>query len=202
MLNRLQRGDTIIEVLLAFAVFSLLSVSCMVVMGQGTNAAQRALEITLVREQIDAQAESLRAAQQAFVQADSSVDTEWEKITEDKNNDSQHFVATTDCPKDKDEVQRSFIMDPRTATIVPKTTAWLKDINATGPPTPPAYAKLSLTTSPVTSYGIWIERNYKASANASLPGSYDFDIRACWYGAGLSVPLQIETSVRLYEPAS
>lgn len=194
MLTR-QRGDTIIEVLLAFAVFSMISITSMVVMGQGSNASQRALEITLVRQQLDSQAEALRAAQQAYTIASDGVETEWEKIAlSGAANNSQHFASTTECPKDSSEVQRSFIMDPRTAAVIDTGTEWLEDINGTNPP---PYAQVDFSGTPV-SYGMWIERTH----NAGTPGSYDFDVRACWYGAGLRVPLQLDTTVRLYAPGS
>ena len=48
-----QRGDTIIEVLLAVTVFSLVAIGAMMVMNQGTNSAQRSLEVTLVKQQIE-----------------------------------------------------------------------------------------------------------------------------------------------------
>lgn len=85
--RRSERGDTIIEVLLAFTVFSLVSVGAMAIMNQGTNAAERSLEVTLVKEQIDAQAEALRAAQQAYfsVMSDpnpaNTAKTTWSTIT-------------------------------------------------------------------------------------------------------------------------
>jgi len=49
MLGSGSRGDTLIEVLLAVTIFSMLAVGVITVMNQGTHAAQRALEITLVR---------------------------------------------------------------------------------------------------------------------------------------------------------
>lgn len=193
---RFSRGDTIIEVLMAFAVFSLVSVGTMTVMGQGTNASQRALEITLVRQQIDAQAEALRAAQQAFTRNGDS-GSAWSSIARGSQN-STHFVSTSTkpCPLPADMnngASRTFIMNPSTATAT-TTGAWYRDINeATAPP----YAQLLSPTGP--SYGIWIERQYNVGSGAA-PNSYDFTVRACWFGAGLSVPVQIETSVRLYEP--
>ena len=54
------RGDTIIEVLLAVTIFSLVAVGSMVLMNRGVAMAQQSLETTLVRQQIDAQAEMLR----------------------------------------------------------------------------------------------------------------------------------------------
>ena len=93
----LQRGDTIIEVLLAFSIFSLLSVGAMTVMGQGTNASQRALEITLVRQQIDAQAEALRAAHQADTGTTADVETAWDLISVNADTDA-YSGYETGCP--------------------------------------------------------------------------------------------------------
>ncbi|MBJ58357.1 hypothetical protein CMN24_01415, partial [Candidatus Saccharibacteria bacterium] len=59
-MRRLERGDTLIEVLFAVTVFSFVVVSSLAIMNQGTAAAQRSLEISLVRQQVDAQADSLR----------------------------------------------------------------------------------------------------------------------------------------------
>ena len=52
-----QAGDTLIEVMLATAVFSAVAVGCLTVMNRGLSIAQQSLESTLVRQQIDAQAE-------------------------------------------------------------------------------------------------------------------------------------------------
>lgn len=54
--KRFQRGDTLIEVLFAFSILSLVIVGAMTIMNQGTLASQRSLETTLVREEIDSQA--------------------------------------------------------------------------------------------------------------------------------------------------
>lgn len=54
------RGDTIIEVLLAMTIFSAVVSSAMFVMNRSIGSAQRSLEITQVRAQIDTQVELLR----------------------------------------------------------------------------------------------------------------------------------------------
>ena len=54
------RGDTLIEVLFAITVFSLVVVTSLAIMNQGTQAALRSLQLTLVRQQVDSQAEALR----------------------------------------------------------------------------------------------------------------------------------------------
>lgn len=55
-----QRGDTIIEMMLAFAIFTLAAVGAMSILSSGVAITQRNLESTLVRQQIDTQAEMLR----------------------------------------------------------------------------------------------------------------------------------------------
>lgn len=62
-----QRGDTIIEVVLGFAVFAAVIASAVLVMNRGTATAMRSLEITQVRQSIDSQAESLRFANAQYV---------------------------------------------------------------------------------------------------------------------------------------
>lgn len=192
----IERGDTIIEVLLAFTVFSLLSVGTMTVMNQGSSASQRALEITLVRQQIDAQAEALRAAQQAYAKTSNPADSEWRKFAL-TNNFNRHYTRTDRCPVPDDinlssgAAAGSFIMNPTNGTAI-TTSGWYGDINTS---TAYPYAQMVSTTA----YGIWIERTFNSGEDGA-PNSFDFDVRACWFGAGLSTPMQIETSVRLYEP--
>ena len=65
--RRIERGDTLIEVLFAITIFSLIVVTSLTLMNQGTAASQRALEITTVRQQVDGQAEALRFIHDAYV---------------------------------------------------------------------------------------------------------------------------------------
>lgn len=191
-----QRGDTLVEVVLAFAVFSLVSVGAMTVMGQGTNASQRALEITLVRQQIDAQAEALRAAHQAYTSSTDGSTSQWRQFA--RANSADNTVAYTDqnaCPSDDDQISNSFILDPRSASLVTDAD-WFQDIDTR---TTKPFAQVEAGGN-VRSYGMWIEREYEAGTN--VPDSFNFNVRACWYGAGLSTPLQLETVVRLYEPGT
>src|SRR5664279_89500 len=65
--QKTDRGDTIIEVLFAVAIFSMIAVGSLSIMNQSLATAQRSLEITLVRQQMDAQAETLRYVNQAYI---------------------------------------------------------------------------------------------------------------------------------------
>ncbi len=61
MLARIrQRGDTLIEVLIAVTVFSAVAIGAITVMSRGISVAQSSLELNLVRNQIDSQVELLR----------------------------------------------------------------------------------------------------------------------------------------------
>lgn len=190
----LQRGDTIIEVLLAVTVFSLVAVGGLTIMNQGTNTAQRAVEITLVRQQIDAQAEALRAIHQAAARGIPAAESEWGAVTTDAeiagvyNGEScPGATATSLLPGG------SFALHPTTARKL--SGSWYRNsTSATAPP----YAQLR-TGPPNRSFGIWIEPSKEDGADSQTKGVYTFRIRACWQGAGLSTPMRLETAVRLYE---
>jgi type II secretory pathway pseudopilin PulG len=78
-----KRGDTLIEVTLAVGIFSMIAVAVVATMSSGTTNAQTALETTLARAEIDAQAEALR-----FIQTSASAnknDKIIQHIFKDKN---------------------------------------------------------------------------------------------------------------------
>ncbi|MBR2831237.1 hypothetical protein IKE83_02665 [Candidatus Saccharibacteria bacterium] len=62
-----RKGDTLIEVAFAIGIFSLVAVSVVSVVNSSTSSAQAALETTLTREEIDAQAEALRFIHTSYV---------------------------------------------------------------------------------------------------------------------------------------
>ena len=62
-MKRFARGDTVIEVMFSFTVLSMLVVGTYVLMNRGMQVAQRSLEITLVRQQIDSQISMIRYIQ-------------------------------------------------------------------------------------------------------------------------------------------
>lgn len=81
-------GDTLIEVALAIGIFSMVAVSVVSVVSASTSSAQNALETTVTREEIDAQAEALRFIQSSYLaggQANLAGNTKysslWEAIT-------------------------------------------------------------------------------------------------------------------------
>ena len=61
------RGDTMIEVLFAIAVFGLVSVISIAVMNSGVYTAEATLELSMARNEIDAQSETLRFIHNSFL---------------------------------------------------------------------------------------------------------------------------------------
>jgi len=87
----------------------------------------------------------------------------------------------------------SFVFDTSKATMVSDSTIFKK---------PDTFSQLVYNGSRVltSSDGLWIEgvrTNPSSGANA---GYIDFHIRACWDTHGMSVPMNLGTIVRLYEP--
>ena len=65
--NLIKRGDTIIEVTFAIAVFSMISVFSIQIMDRDVAMVQGTLEAEMARNEIDAQAEALRFIQNAYL---------------------------------------------------------------------------------------------------------------------------------------
>ncbi len=196
------RGDTLIEVLFAITIFSLVAVGGISIMNQGTATSQRALEITLVRQEIDAQAETLRFLNASYIAAYQSGATsytgpaeQWRLIqgstvlAPSKLNTGS---ATCNPPQ-----SGSFILDTRNATFVPAVPNVINLAQTF------SQVRFDPVSSQVSSAeGIWIEavRPVTSPGYQSNAGYIDFHIRACWDSPGQSVPVTIGTIVRLYEP--
>lgn len=210
--RRGQAGDTLIEVLFAITVFSLVVVSALAIMNQGSAAAQRSLETTLVRQQIDMEADTLRYLHEAYVtnyQAGYSTNPkltlagatgEYYKIVQSviatgAKSASDFNTGAPTCPTPP---TGSFILNPHDATFI-SNPAIFKSATT--------YAQL--TFDPVntnvlsSSDGIWIEAVRSAinsDPTQANSGYIDFHIRACWSAPGISAPSTLGTIVRLYEP--
>lgn len=177
-------------------------------MNQGTAAAQRALEITLVRQQMDGQAQAIRYIHKAYVAAyqkdgvaPAGIAAEWVKMTNKTTGKgatgASDFGATsgTACPATIPG-EKPFLVNAHTATLWTGVPA----MNAPSGGSLPPYAQVIYNndSSINSAYGIWVEA--VPSTNPDGPGFVDFHIRACWDSAGSSNPMTLGTIVRLYEP--
>lgn len=206
-----QRGDTIVEVLFAVTVFAMVAVGSMAIMNQGIASAQRSLEITLVRQQIDAQAEAIRFIHKAYIAAyqqgspapTTGAAAEWKRMTDPDDsigkgadNPSEFgVVAGTICPPTTPG-EKPFILNARRATVQGSAPSMVAPSGASVPPFAQVIYNPDSTVN--TSYGLWIEAIPSPATDG--PGFVDFHIRACWQAASSSVPATLGTIVRLYEP--
>lgn len=196
-----QRGDTLIEVLFAITVFSALAVGALAIMNQGAAVAQRSMEISLVRQQIDAQAQALSFINAAYIAQYPSPDPNetytqrWRSIADTSQQAvSQATVyGTLDADRclPSSSIPKNFIVDPLTAQI---------QTSGVQPADTFAQVRYNDAGDFVENQGIWIEAVSEPSSG-STPGYVDFHIRACWDSPGQAVPVTLGTIVRLYDPA-
>lgn len=201
---RLERGDTLVEVLFAVSVFSLVSVLGISIMNQATATSQRALQITIVRQEIDAQAEVLRFLNNSYVAAFRSgvlsydINTpagQWSRLNTQSSTfltdsaDSLKYEDTTACPAAVPA--RSFILNSKTAKL--ETSKYTPALT---------YPQISYdgSSNVAQAYGIWVQAIRSSGDVAGSGGYVDFYIKACWESPGQSIPIKDATIVRLYEP--
>lgn len=215
-------GDTIIEVLFSITIFSMIAIGGLTIMNQGMNAAQRSLEITLVKEQIDSQAETLRYIHQSYLAAydGRTIDTsspakitatnypgaagQWYYVSRARavsSAVSYNAIASGNQCRSLDStaagVQNRFVVNPKTTSVYTGTFASGSGIST--------YAQIRYNSANPSSInrveGLWTQAEYHPrDVSTDTPGYYDFHIRACWHGVGDSTPTVLGTIVRLYEP--
>lgn len=200
--SALERGDTIIEVIFAFVIFSFVAISSLTIMNKGVAAGEKALEITLVRQQISAQAEALRYIHEARIVSPSSpYAATWDQL-KNKNNYGQDAassfgVSGVECLLPAGTSFKPFVLNARTAQILPASPSMAPTANSGFPP----YSQViyNSDSSVREAYGIWIES--VPSSIVSEKPFVDFHIRACWPAPGSPRPITLGTIVRLYDPA-
>lgn len=198
-------GDTLIEVIFAITVFSFIVVTALSLMNQGVAAAQRSLEITIVRQQMDGQAEVLRFLHESYVEGyqsgqsfnlTDSISTpaeEYYKIIQvaTGRSSASKFGDPTFCANRN---SKDFIVNPVTAQLI--TTTIQPGVFEKAP----IYSQITFAPGNQVSrsQGMWIE-GVRSSATGSA-GYIDYHIRACWDVLGSDFPMNLGTIVRLYEP--
>src|SRR6266496_3546142 len=141
-----QQGDTIIEVLFAVTVFAMVAVGSLAIMNQGTAAAQRALEITLVRQQMDSEAQAIRYIHQAYIasyQKDGTPPTgiaaEWPKLTnkatgKGANGASDFGITNGAACSSTVPGEKPFLVNARTASLWNGTPSMTAPTGGSFPP--------------------------------------------------------------------
>ena len=190
-MRRLNRGDTLVEVLLGVTIFSLVAVIALETMNRGMAIAQYSLETTLVRQQVDAQAEMLRYAH------DMKNDT-WKKLVDNNSvsvsavNGNEGNLGVEKCPDD-------FSTKEFALTATPSLASKISILNNPGDyKSAETYARVDSDTK--KTYGISVRLVKPSTATGSRDSNkYDAYIKACWMPVGSKMPATIGTIVRLYD---
>ncbi len=190
-MRRLNRGDTLVEVLLGVTIFSLVAVVALETMNRGMAIAQYSLETTLVRQQVDAQAEMLRYAH------DMKNDT-WKKLVDNNSvsvsavNDNEGNLGVEKCPDD-------FSTKEFALAATPSLASKISILNNPGDyKAAETYARVDSDTK--KTYGISVRLVKPSTATGSRDSNkYDAYIKACWMPVGSKMPATIGTIVRLYD---
>ena len=190
-MRKLNRGDTLVEVLLGVTIFSLVAVIALETMNRGMAIAQYSLETTLVRQQVDAQAEMLRYAH------DMKNDT-WKKLVDSNSvsvsavNGNEGNLGVEKCPDD-------FSTKEFALAATPSLASKISILNNPGDyKAAETYARVDGDTK--KTYGISVRLVKPSTATGSRDSNkYDAYIKACWMPVGSKMPATIGTIVRLYD---
>ena len=224
------RGDTLIEVVFAFAIFSAVVTGAILVLNAGIARAEGALELSLARTEIDAQAEALRFVHNAYaknpVDNDVSYYQLWQAIVARATDDAVGVFPEfkpESCRTLYENVTpaifsaRAFVLNARkispgnadslvvaeygVGTPFTEATIYPRIIYGASGTSETSDTEMAETVQFDTVAGV--EGIYVLAAQEKtfdVPEFYDFYIYTCWQAPGSDVPTTIGTTLRLYNP--
>lgn len=192
MTRTLSRGDTLVEMVLAFAIFSVAGVAAIAIMNRGLSLSQHSLETTLVRQQMDGQAEIIRYLRD-------TADPLWTTIKDHAANTKVATLSPSTCPRATDIAA---VGSGRNGFFIARdesTGAFLvHDIDATNFTQPATYARIDASTH--TAFGLWVQTAKAENQGGHAIDAYDMYIHACWDSVALkNAPATLGTIVRIYD---
>jgi len=220
---KFKRGDTIVEVMFAFAIFSLVAIIGLTLMNMGIQTAQASLEHTMARNEIFMQAEAIRFIHSSYVaelnmrSASRNYTNLWnDHLLGDVIFDSSALDTDTlqECTWSNGNVRppQGFVMNhrylgPGAARNSPNSVVIRENVFYQAELFPRIMFNNTDDSNEIDSVnntvvtrieGLWV-----VAVTADQPGDrsfFDFHIRACWRAPGGRVATQIGTVVRLYNP--
>lgn len=194
-MRRTERGDTLIELVIAFAIFSLAAITTLAILNKGIAATQRSLEATLVRQQVDSQAELIRYIH-------TTEDSLWDTLVSPANLTASPAPISSDSPTcpvaGSAALNRSFYIRPTVTADPANTTFARRAISGSTYSLAQTHAKIEYSTGAAQSEGIWVQVAEAQNNSGTGVRAYDFYIHACWPSVGLDAPMTLGTIVRLY----
>lgn len=185
------RGDTLIELILAFTIFSVAGIAAIMVMNRGLALSQHSLEVTLVRQQMDGQAETIRYLR------DTSSDL-WSTIKSYAVGTKVAPLSPVSCPDvneltSVDNNLHGFFVGRDTAT----EAFSVNRIDTSNFETPATFAKVDSAAQ--KTYGVWVQVA-EAENGGKAVQAYDVYIHACWDSVAMANrPATLGTIVRIYD---
>lgn len=173
------RGDTLVEVLMAIVIISVVIVGAVTMMTRGLAAAQIALEHSQVRLSVNSQLDMVRYARDRYIAAPTSANaTTWRQII--TNSDQSAVDYSNACAVSGSKT--GFYMTAPASSVIRNTY------------TPAQPASIALP-----GQGMWIEA--VTSPSNIDPAYVDIVVRACWQGTGGAGQQSVVTATRLYDPS-
>lgn len=182
-----QQGDTLVEVLVAMAVLSMIIVGGNILMSYGMKNVLMAVEHTQVRNLIVGQSELLHYLRDNAEQGGNDVVSKaWYQQLLGNNDyvNRQPASNINSCAPGKDAFYVTAGFNGEAALPAIAVNAYEGDADTDGRP----YA--------VPGNGLWIEA-VESPSGVEKP-YVDFHIRACWEGSGTTIDQRTNTVVRLY----
>lgn len=167
---------------MAVSIFSMLAVGVMALMNRGIAMAQRSLELSLVRQQIDAQSEMIRYIHDKSQQGSEVHVQLWKMITDQRVDQANSVLNANQCPATMPP--RGFVLTQAGKTIRLVTGNYSL---------PQTYANVAFQNA-TKSDGISIQLVRVENGKA-----YDAYIQACWMSIGSDRPITTGTIVRMYD---
>ena len=194
--SRLQRGDTIIEVLLAIGVLAVLIVTTYTVMTRSLGMTFNSLDRTNTQAVMNGQVNMLRAAHAKYIDPSSS-DAEkqpWRDIVLKVRNTQSESAA------DKTNRNNGCAFGVSVAN-----TFYFRSSNATLATATNNVRQATTGAIPTPGDGLWIEGYLmtRDSGGSIVNNVYTFYVKSCTspiYGDGSDINRQAKTAVRLYAP--
>ena len=224
----LKRGDTLIEVMFAVGVFSLVAIAVVSVMNGSLRSIQGALETTMTRNEIDAQAEAIRFIQSAYIaEKDLAEDKQvytaaWKKIVKlaEANDVDIATFEPAECGElyektdDKSYIasQNAFVVNTRKLGVSGDSDNSDVAIITAGKSSGKfeeagTYPRLifggdanTLSNTASSMDLTYADGIYVVGIKDTEGTYYDFYIRTCWNSAGANQVSTISTVIRLYNP--
>ncbi len=207
-MSKIKPGDTIVEVLFAVSIFGLVAVLILNMMQRGVGISQAALEVSMVRNEINSQAEMIRMRMSESqirssgnLFANNSVFESYLLGSSENIQPFDQMVVGGKCQIP----DNSFIIDIRRGNIIEKSSGRIvpagvfprlvynnvEDSN-----------KIEKGQMFTRAEGIWVQAKRvtgEGSINDDRFSAIDFHIRACWTTIGSNRPITLGTVVRTYD---